>query len=102
MFDQNAERYATFGLAAKLPSEVIDGVWDVIDTDLQGMVTLPRVLQFALINRKGRVTIVFDDHQDSIFEFDLPYDYTRQFPETIVVLDDGHYQTMMLMDELQA
>jgi len=102
MFDQAAERYATFGLVAKLPSAIIDGIWDVIDTDLQGVVTLPRVLQFALIARQGQVTVVFDDRHDSIFEFDLPFTYDRRYPETVAVLDDGQYQTMMLMDELQA
>ncbi|MFC6165744.1 DUF960 family protein [Lactiplantibacillus dongliensis] len=102
MFDQTAERYATFGLVAKLPSAIIDGIWGIIDDDLQGVVTLPRVLQFALIVRHGQVTAVFDDQQGSIFEFDLPFNYDRAYPETIAVLDDGHYQTMMLLDELQA
>ncbi|MFC6201760.1 DUF960 domain-containing protein [Lactiplantibacillus nangangensis] len=102
MFNQNAERYATFGLVAKLPSEVIDGIWGVIDEDLRGVVKLPRVLQFALIARHGQVTVVFDDHQDSIFEFDLPFDYQRSFPETVAVLDDGQNQTMMLLAELNA
>lgn len=100
MFDQDAERYATLGLAEKLPGEVIDEIWAIIDHDLQGVVPLPRVLQFALIARQNRVTVVFDDHNDSIFEFDLPDDYQRRFPETVAVLDDGQYQTMMLMDEL--
>lgn len=100
MFDADAERYATLGLAAKLPSPVIDGIWDIIDDDLQGVVRLPRVLQFALISRAGHVTVVFDDRHDSIFEFDLPEAYERNFPETVAVLDDGQYQTMMLIDEL--
>ncbi|RRK10844.1 hypothetical protein D1831_05280 [Lactiplantibacillus garii] len=100
MFNANADRYATLGLASKLPSSVIDGIWKIIDDDLQGVVSLPRVLQFALIRRAGHVTVVFDDRHDSIFEFDLPEAYQREFPETIAVLDDGQYQTMMLMNEL--
>ncbi|MDN6214194.1 MAG: DUF960 domain-containing protein, partial [Lactiplantibacillus plantarum] len=48
MFDQDEERFATLGLAAKLPSAVIDGIWDIIDQNLKGVVRLPRVLQFAL------------------------------------------------------
>ncbi|AVK60385.1 hypothetical protein C5Z26_02350 [Lactobacillus sp. CBA3606] len=102
MFDQDAERYATFGLVAKLPSSVIDQIWQIIDEDLKGVVTLSQVLQFALIERHGTVTVVFDDQHDSILEFDLPDDYQRAFPETIAVLDDGHYQTMMLLAELSA
>lgn len=100
MFDQDAERFATLGLASKLPSDVIDGIWQIIDADLQGVVQLPRVLQFALIARSGHVTVVFDAKNSAIFEFDLPDNYQRSFPETIAVLDDGQYQTMMLMDEL--
>ncbi|MFC6181566.1 DUF960 domain-containing protein [Lactiplantibacillus daowaiensis] len=102
MFDQNADRYATFGLVAKLPSAVIDSIWAIIDDDLQGVVPLAQVLQFALIDRQGTVTVVFDAKNDSIFEFDLPADYDRSFPETVAVLDDGQNQTMMLVDELQA
>jgi len=100
MFNQNEERFATVSLAAKLPSEVIDGIWEIIDADLKGVVQLPRVLQFALIDRTNRVTVVFDARHENIFEFDLPVTYQRQFPEAIAVLDDGQYQTMMLMDEL--
>lgn len=100
MFDAAAERYATLGLASKLPGTVIDEIWHIIDADLQVMVDLPQVLQFALVSRSGHVTAVFDDRHDSIFEFDLPETYHRSFPETIAVLDDGQYQTMMLMDEL--
>ena len=36
MFDQDEERFATLGLAAKLPSAVIDGIWDIIDQNLKG------------------------------------------------------------------
>lgn len=35
MFDQDEERFATLGLAAKLPSAVIDGIWDIIDQNLK-------------------------------------------------------------------
>ena len=62
MFDQDEERFATLGLAAKLPSAVIDGIWDIIDQNLKGVVRLPRVLQFALIARNGQVTVAFDAH----------------------------------------
>ncbi|MFB9770466.1 DUF960 domain-containing protein [Lactiplantibacillus modestisalitolerans] len=100
MFDQRAARYATLGLVAKLPGAVIDGIWAVIDDDLQGVVQLPRVLQFALISRSGCVTVVFDSKHQTILEFDLPEPYQAAFPETVAVLDDGHQQTMMLVDEL--
>ncbi|WP_047999705.1 DUF960 family protein [Lactiplantibacillus herbarum] len=100
MFNQNEERFATVSLAAKLSSEVIDGIWEIIDDDLTGVVRLPRVLQFALIDRANRVTVAFDARHENIFEFDLPVTYQRQFPEAVAVLDDGKYQTMMLMDEL--
>ena len=93
MFDQDEERFATLGLAAKLPSAIID-------QNLKGVVRLPRVLQFALIARNGQVTVAFDAQHDAIMEFDLPVNYQREFPETVAVLDDGQYQTMMLMDEL--
>ncbi|WP_262352595.1 DUF960 domain-containing protein [Lactiplantibacillus plantarum] len=75
-------------------------MWDIIDQNLKGVVRLPRVLQFALIARNGQVTVAFDAQHDAIMEFDLPVNYQREFPETVAVLDDGQYQTMMLMDEL--
>lgn len=100
MFEAREERFATVGLAAKLPSTVIDGIWDVIDQDLTGVVRLGAVLQFALIERSGRLTVVFDDRHQSILEFDLPIDYQDRFPEMVAVLDDGQYQTMMLLSEL--
>ncbi|MDV0429897.1 DUF960 domain-containing protein [Lactiplantibacillus sp. DA1] len=100
MFDQDEERFATLGLASKLPSAVIDGIWEIIDQNLKGVVRLPRVLQFALIARNDQVTVAFDAQHGAIMEFDLPVSYQREFPETVAVLDDGQYQTMMLLDEL--
>ena len=58
------------------------------------------MLQFALIARNGQVTVAFDAQHDAIMEFDLPTSYQQEFPETVAVLDDGQYQTMMLLDEL--
>lgn len=102
MFNQNQEvaRYATFGLVAQLPSEIIDAIWEIIDDNLQGVVPLSKVLQFALIERSGAVTVVFDTQHDAILEFDLPNDYDRRFPETVAIYDNGDRQTMMLVDEL--
>lgn len=100
MFSTNESRFATYGVISKLPGEIIDSVWMIIDQDLTGVVPLGHLLQFDLLNTKGKLTMAFSEKgHDTQIAVDLPFDYDDSFPKTIMAYDDGENQTILLPEE---
>ncbi|WP_051999824.1 DUF960 domain-containing protein [Schleiferilactobacillus shenzhenensis] len=102
MFDPNQARYATFGVVSAVPGTIIDEIWHIIDTNLQGVLPLENVLNFAFSNRDGKLTITFSEEDTDItIGFDTPYAYASQLPKTVVAYDDGQNQTIILPSEIE-
>lgn len=100
MFSANQSRFATYGVIAKLPGEIIDSIWMIIDQDLTGVVPLGNLLRFDLLNTKGKLTMAFSEkNSDTQVAIDLPFDYDASFPETVMAYDDGENQTILLPEE---
>lgn len=102
MFSQRANRFATFGVIANLPGELIDSVWMIIDQNLQGVIPLDPLLRFDIHNNQGKVTMHFsEDSSDTEMAVDLPFAYSSEFPDTVIAYDDGDNQTILLPEEAQ-
>jgi hypothetical protein len=102
MFNINRGRYATFGVVSAVPGTIIDEIWRIIDRNLQGVLPLTNVLNFAFSNRAGKLTITFsEDDTDVTIGFDTPYAFSSQLPKTVVAYDDGRSQTIILPSEIE-
>ncbi|WP_057768532.1 DUF960 domain-containing protein [Lactobacillus selangorensis] len=102
MFNAQHARFATFSVVQTLPGEIIDRVWQLIDTDLNGVVPLSNILKFNVENHNGRVTLLFSQADDATqIGFDLPFPYDRDYPDEILAYDDGENQTILLPNEVE-
>ncbi|WP_125704277.1 DUF960 domain-containing protein [Lacticaseibacillus daqingensis] len=102
MFASTHSRFATYGVIAQLPGEIIDSIWMIIDQNLTGVVPLGKLLRFDLLNTKGKLTIAFSqDGSDTQMAIDLPFDYRTDFPSTVMAYDDGTAQTILLPSEAE-
>ncbi|MFD1428630.1 MULTISPECIES: DUF960 domain-containing protein [Lacticaseibacillus] len=100
MFSRDEARFATYGVIANLPGEIIDSVWMIIDQNLQGVLPLGNLLRFDLLNSDGQLTIGFSEEgQDTQMAFDLDFTYDDSFPDTVMAYDDGENQTILLPEE---
>lgn len=99
-FTSTRGRYASFGVASSLPSEVIDTFWYIIDNNLKGVFKLNNVLRFKLLNHKGKLTYQFsEDHLATIVQFDFTYPFDPFFPKDVLVVDNDGNETVILPDE---
>ncbi|WP_179395518.1 DUF960 domain-containing protein [Lacticaseibacillus absianus] len=100
MFTTDHSRFATYGVIAQLPGEIIDSLWLIIDQNLTGVVPLGQLLRFDLLNTKGKLTVAFSQEGDETqIAIDLPFDYDPAYPGTVMAYDDGHAQTILLPTE---
>ncbi|WP_054749467.1 DUF960 domain-containing protein [Lacticaseibacillus thailandensis] len=100
MFDAQHSRFATFGVISKIPGELIDRVWFIIDNDLRGLVPLDNLLKFKLINNGGSVSIHFSQQGlDTAMAFDQDIEYQDGYPDMLLAYDDGDIQTILLPEE---
>ena len=100
MFTTNHSRFATYGVIAHLPGEVIDSIWLIIDQNLQGVIPLGNLLRFDLLNNGGKLTVAFSEKgSPTTMAIDLPFPYASQYPETVMAYDDGENQTILLPEE---
>ncbi|GEL12641.1 hypothetical protein FC15_GL000927 [Lapidilactobacillus concavus DSM 17758] len=102
MFKTPANRFASFGVVAVLPGELIDQIWLIIDRQLKGLFPLnEQVLSFELReNDKQQVQYIYylEDNNNAI-AFDTDYAFQEDFPEALLVYDDGKAQTILLPSE---
>ncbi|GAF41395.1 hypothetical protein FC83_GL002278 [Agrilactobacillus composti DSM 18527 = JCM 14202] len=101
MFQAGYGRYATYGVIAVLPGEIIDSIWHIIDRNLQGVVPLQNMLNFNLGEKEGKLTITFTEADNAAIKitFDLPYSWNEEFPKEVLAYDDGRSQTILLPSE---
>ena len=100
MFEAQHSRFATFGVISKIPGELIDRVWFIIDNDLRGLVPLDNLLKFKLVNNDGQVSIHFSQQDlDTEMAFDQDLDYEDEYPDMVLAYDDGDIQTILLPEE---
>jgi len=100
MFAANRSRFATFGVIAVLPGELIDSIWMIIDQNLQGVFRLNNVLNFDIEDNDGSVTMRFsEENMTTEMAIDLPFAYSDEFPARVIAYDDGKNQTILLPDE---
>ena len=93
-------RYASFGVVTSLPDNIIDSFWYIIDNFLKGVFELDELLQFELINNKGKTTFRFSqDSLATILTFDFNDAFDPFFPREIFVTDNNGKETIMLPDE---
>lgn len=102
MFDSRRGRFATYGVISRLPGEIIDTFWIIIDQNLQGIFQLAKVINFNLVNNKGLLSIVYSQENSPIsVTFDLNTPFRSAYPELILAYDDGNSQTILLPTEAQ-
>ncbi|MFD1484212.1 DUF960 domain-containing protein [Lacticaseibacillus baoqingensis] len=100
MFTANHSRFATYGVIAHLPGEIIDSIWMIIDENLQGVVPLGNLLRFDLLNNGGKLTVAFSEkNSPTSMAVDLPFPYSGDFPKRVLAYDDGDNQTILLPEE---
>ncbi len=102
MFKAPANRFASFGVVAALPDELIDRIWLIIDQNLQGVFPLKgNVLIFKLqADQKDHLQYVYqDDETKATIAIDTEYAYQNHYPQTLFVYDDGQAQTILLPQE---
>lgn len=100
MFTSDHSRFATYGVIAQLPGEIIDSIWLIIDKNLQGVIPLGNLLRFDLQNNQGKLTVRFSEKgSNTEMAIDLPFDFDAGFPDTVMAYDDGDNQTILLPEE---
>lgn len=99
MFNQNQQRYASFGVVNSLPGEMIDQIWFIIDNDLQGVFPLAKVLTFRLVNHDNRLRYDYYDNETLLASFDTPFPYAPEIPKVVNAYDDGESQLILLPNE---
>lgn len=99
-FTNTRGRYASFGVVTSLPDNIIDSFWYIIDNFLKGVFELDELLQFELINNKGKTTFRFSqDSLTTVVTFDFNDTFNSFFPREIFVTDNNGKETIMLPDE---
>ncbi|MFD1317731.1 DUF960 domain-containing protein [Loigolactobacillus zhaoyuanensis] len=102
MFDNNQSRFASYGVVATIPGELIDQIWSIIDNNLQGVFPLAHTLVFELSNHKGLVTYDYVQDHETVASFDTPFPYNSELPATLLAYDSGAQQTILLPSEAEA
>ena len=99
-FTNTRGRYASFGVVTSLPDNIIDSFWYIIDNFLKGVFELDELLQFELINNKGKTTFRFSqDSLTTVVTFDFNDTFNPFVPREIFVTDNNGKETIMLPDE---
>ncbi len=99
-FDHERSRYASGGIVQRMPGELIESIWMIIDLDLKGVFPLTNLLTFDVQNNQGRVTLLFSQpHSELALGVDLPYFYDESLPKSVYAYDDGQRQTILLPSE---
>ncbi|ANK60283.1 MULTISPECIES: DUF960 domain-containing protein [Loigolactobacillus] len=99
MFENNRNRFATYGVIAQIPGELIDQVWSIIDNNLQGIFPLGQTLAFQLTNHNGTISYDYIQDNDVVASFDTDFPSDPGYPDLLLAYDDGENQTILLPDE---
>lgn len=101
-FEHNYERYASFGVVTSLSGHIIDTCWYIIDHYLVSVFPLRQIVQFELINQKGKLALRFSQQGLAVkMIVDTHIDFDPFFPRRVLVLDKEKRQTVLLPDELE-
>ncbi|WP_155286589.1 DUF960 domain-containing protein [Lacticaseibacillus zhaodongensis] len=102
MFSANSSRFATFGVISKVPGDIIDTIWGIIDNNLQGVFPLQNLLKFDLIDNNGKLQVHFtEEGLNTEMAFDEDFVYSDSFPKAVIAYDDGSAQTILLPEEAE-
>ncbi|AUW95993.1 DUF960 domain-containing protein [Streptococcus pluranimalium] len=100
-FEKTSARYASFGVATSLPSELIDTFWDILDNYLKSVVPLDSILTFNLKkSNKGMTYEYHDVKRKLMIAFDYKYPFDPFFPQKLYIVDNRGRQTILLAHEL--
>lgn len=100
-FEKTSARYASFGVATSLPSELIDTFWDILDNYLKSVVSLDSMLTFNLKkSNKGMTYEYHDAKRKLMIAFDYKYPFDPFFPKKLYIVDNRGRQTILLAHEL--
>ncbi|KXT74065.1 hypothetical protein STRDD10_01223 [Streptococcus sp. DD10] len=101
-FTNTRGRYASFGVAASLSSEVIDDIWYVIDNFLKGVFPLQHCIRFEILNNHGTVSLRFSQEQmQTSIGFDFSQHFDPFYPMEVYVVDRQGRETVLLPDEYE-
>ena len=102
-FTNTRGRYASFGVVTSLPDNIIDSFWYIIDNFLKGVFELDELLQFELINNKGKTTFRFSqDSLTTVVTFDFNDTFNPFFPREIFVTDINGKETRRIYFDMIA
>lgn len=100
-FEKTKARYASFGVATSLPSELIDTFWDILDNYLRNVVPLDNILRFKIIKSEKGISYEYHDSGHKLLMvFDYKYSFDPFFPEYFYIVDNHGKQTILLAHEL--
>jgi len=101
-FTSTVGRYASFGTVATIPGEVIDAFWYIIDNHLKGVFSLGNLLNFELINQRGKLSIRFSQEDDAFTEIvvDFEYPFDPAWPRLFHAVDQMGRETIMTPSEI--
>ncbi|WP_172189162.1 DUF960 family protein [Lentilactobacillus kribbianus] len=100
MFNKNDARFASYGIVNTLPDDAIDFIWHIIDNDLQGIFPLSNLVKLDLVNFQNKLSYDYIDGDNLVATFDSPYPFSNDYPQSIVVYDNGNQQIIALPNEL--
>lgn len=102
MFSANHSRFATFGVISKVPGDVIDTIWSIIDNNLQGVFPLQNLLKFDFVDNDGALQVHFSEEGlNTEMAFDEDFVYSDSLPKSVIAYDDGTAQTILLPEEAE-
>ncbi len=100
-FQNTKERYASFGIATSIPSEIIDSFWAFIDNNLKGVFKLDNILVFRILDNKKKTAIEYNDQKNKVrIVIDTPYTYDPFLPKVIYIVDNNGTETILLGHEI--
>lgn len=99
-FTNTEGRYASFGIATAITSDVIDNFWYVIDNFLKDTFPLKHLIKFELLNNHGLLSLKFSQvGLPTSIVFDFPQQFDPFFPMEVYVIDQAGRETILLPDE---
>lgn len=100
-FEISKERYASFGVATKLPHEFFDTFWDILGNYLKGVDPIKSIISFRLTEKKAALTIYYQNRkQKTAIAFDYNHPYDPFFPNIVYLIDQSGAETLLLPHEL--
>ena len=94
------QRYTTSGVTAKIPGEIILGLWIAIDNRRSYGAEMDYLQVFELFKKGDEQKIIHSQEQPEYsFEMVLPFLAPPVDDIKVFIIDNGKYSTMMLAEE---